>query len=350
MITWAPFSLYQGPNAEARVDLPEPAVPTTKIAYTARRRIRWTFIYRGIGLISAVPLSSWKVSDIMDQTVFEIISVGNELLIGKVENTNAHWMISYVNRLGGLVRLALTIRDDLDAIASALRQALTRETEWTLISGGLGPTYDDMTLEGVARALGRKLELNQDALRMIRQRYEGLVKDGVLKEFELTPTRLKMAILPQGAVPLRNPAGTAPGVLLWEGRSNVVCLPGVSMEMKAIFEESLKPILEKRIIRLFPFGATLFVRGIVESSLSPLLDRVLEAHPWVYVKSHPKGVEDGLSKIEVHMVSHARGQTEAKSKTMAAARALVPLIEQKGGQVERVEEEPIQESVPGEGP
>jgi molybdopterin-biosynthesis enzyme MoeA-like protein len=207
-----------------------------------------------------------------------------------------------------------------------------------------------MTLEGVARALGRKLELNPEALGMIRQRYEGLVREGILKEFELTPARLKMATFPQGAVPLRNSAGTAPGVLLWEGRSNIVCLPGVPKEMKAIFEESLKPILEKRIIRLFPFGATLFVKGIVESSLSPLLDRVLEAHPGVYVKSHPKGVEDGVSKIEVHIVSHARGQAEAKSKTMAAARTLAPLIEQKSGLVERVEEEPIGESVPGEGP
>ncbi|MBI4257916.1 MAG: hypothetical protein HY619_03080 [Thaumarchaeota archaeon] len=274
----------------------------------------------------------------MEQTVFEIISVGNELLIGRVENTNVHWLVTQITKMGGFVRRAITIRDDLSEISMVLRDSISRQTDWIIMSGGLGPTYDDMTLQGVARALERGMEVNEDAVSVMKQRYESLVAEGVLSDYTMTPARVKMATLPKGSIPLKNSQGSAPGVLVKEGKSSIVCLPGVPKEMKAIFEESLLPFLEKSIVRLYSYSVTLFVSGIVESVLSPLLDEVLKSNPGVYVKSHPKGVENGVSKIEIHIMCSAVDAEEAKKLAVKVSRMLSSLIGEAKGVVDRVEE------------
>ncbi len=274
----------------------------------------------------------------VSQTVFEIISVGNELLIGRVANTNVHWLVSNITGLGGFVRRSMTIRDDLDEISSVLRDSISRKTDWIIMSGGLGPTYDDMTLLGVARALGKELEVDDEAVAMIRERYERLKDQGILREFALTPARLKMATLPKGSVPLRNSAGTAPGVLVRGGNTSVVCLPGVPEEMKAIFEESLMPILDKNIIRMYSYSVTLYLSRIVESVLAPLLEKVLASEPGVYVKSHPRGVVNGVARIEVHIMGTASRVEEAKVRTVAASQMFSSLIEEANGTLDRIEE------------
>ncbi|MBI2184948.1 MAG: hypothetical protein HYU39_08330 [Thaumarchaeota archaeon] len=274
----------------------------------------------------------------MDQTVFEIISVGNELLIGRVENTNLHWLVTQITIMGGFVRRAVTIRDDLSEISTVLRDSIGRGTDWVVMSGGLGPTYDDMTLQGVALALRREMEVNEDAVSMMKRRYESLVAQGVLSDYAMTPARVKMATLPRGSVPLRNSQGSAPGVLVTEGKSSIVCLPGVPKEMKAIFAESLMPFLEKNVIRLHSYSVTLFVSRIVESVLSPLLDEVLKSYPAVYVKSHPKGVEDGVSKIQIHLMCSMADGVESKRRAVAAGKMLSSLIAGAKGVVDRVEE------------
>lgn len=155
-----------------------------------------------------------------------------------------------------------------------------------ITTGGLGPTYDDVTLEGVARALGRGLKLHPRALEMVRSFYSR-------RGLGLTEDRVKMAMLPEGAEPLDNPVGAAPGAVVEARGTLVASLPGVPREMEAMFDRSLRPLLEG----IAPPGAVvecgLTVRGVPESSLAPYIKRASRVSRMVYVKSHPQGSELG---------------------------------------------------------
>lgn len=228
---------------------------------------------------------------------FEIVTIGNELLIGKILNTNAYWLSKRITSLGGRVIRIITIGDDIDEISSTLRECLARKPDFIITVGGLGPTFDDKTLEGVARTINVKLEVNNEALNMVKMKYE-MIGRAKGEKIELTPARIKMATLPQGAKPLKNPVGTAPGVLLEKNSVTIICLPGVPEEMKAIFEDSIRPIIQSRS-KLVYCEKSLRLDGIYESDLAPIIDQVLKINPKVYIKSHPKR-EEGSAYIELH--------------------------------------------------
>ena len=226
----------------------------------------------------------------------EIIAIGNELLIGHTLDTNSHWIAKRFTKFGWILQRKTVIRDSLPAIKTAVRESLRRKPDILITLGGLGPTHDDMTLQGVAMALGKRLVLNDDALAMIKARYKRIEAASGLTRF-----RRKMALLPKGAQAFPNPVGTAPGVLLRLGPTKLVCLPGVPSEMKAIFNESIIPIL-KGPNQQAPAEAYLGLVGIVESALAPVLDKTRRAFPELYFKSHPRGHETGVrSLIQLHI-------------------------------------------------
>ena len=175
-----------------------------------------------------------------------MLAVGKELLIGKTMNSNAHWVGKRMARMGSMLKEDVTVDDDLAEIGDAMSAILGRSPEFLVVVGGLGPTPDDMTLKGVAGSMGKRLGRNAEALAMIREHY---AKRG-LGDLELTPARLKMATLPVGAEPLKNEAGTAPGVRLVAGRTVVFCLPGVPVEMKSIFRNTVEPEIRARLGRV----------------------------------------------------------------------------------------------------
>jgi len=269
------------------------------------------------------------------QTTFEIISVGNELLIGKVVNTNASWLAKRITEMGGFVRRITDVRDDLSEISSAVKEALRRGTEWIITSGGLGPTFDDMTLNGVAKAIKRSLKLNRQAYQMILEKYKEMFERGILKSLEITPERRKMAELPAGAVPLRNRVGTAPGVLIKFGRQRIACLPGVPAELMDIFENELSPIIRKSIKQVRVVEATVIARGVVESALAPAIKDVMSKYPSVYIKSHPKGRESGVSIIELHLTATTPSQEKVEEEVGRAVQELKEKIAALGGTAEQ---------------
>ena len=234
----------------------------------------------------------------VEQLKFEILTIGNELLIGKILNTNAYWLSKRITSLGGRVTRIITIGDDVNEISSTIRDCLARKPDFIITVGGLGPTFDDKTLEGVAHALNLRLEVNREALDMVRMKYESLGRIRGEK-IELTPARIKMATLPEKAKPIKNPVGTAPGVLLEVDGVTIICLPGVPEEMKAIFEEHISPIIRERSKLVF-YEKSLRLENIYESDLAPVIDQVLSINPRVYIKSHPKR-EEGVSYIELHL-------------------------------------------------
>jgi molybdopterin-biosynthesis enzyme MoeA-like protein len=208
---------------------------------------------------------------------------------------------------------------------------MRRGVDWIITSGGLGPTYDDVTLQGVARAVRRKLALNRKALEMIRRRYEELAREGAVESLELTPPRMKMAVLPRGAKPLENQVGTAPGVLLGVGGCWIICLPGVPSELQDIFLNSVKPILEKKIKKIAIADRWIYVRGVPESSLAPWIDELRAKAPGLYLKSHPERRE-GTSFIRVYMRAIGRREEACEKILDRIEKELIKAIRRLGGE------------------
>ena len=197
-----------------------------------------------------------------------------------------------------------------------VKEALKREVDFVITSGGLGPTFDDKTLQGISRATGRKLKLSPEALKLVRDRYKEM---SVPKRLRLTKPRVKMAILPEGSSPIPNPVGTAPGVLAEHGSSRLISLPGVPKELKAIFEKSVAEMIREKSGNLAFYESSMIVRGIVESALSPIIDRVMRSNPRVYVKSHPKGGEGRTGAlIELHFSSTEKNRGQAREQVIKA--------------------------------
>ncbi len=270
------------------------------------------------------------------QTIFEIISVGYELLDGRVVNTNASWLAGQISSLGGKVSRITAVGDDVGEISSAIMEAMKRGADWIITSGGLGPTYDDMTLQGVAKATRRKLVLNKKALEMIRRRYEELAREGVVESPELTPPRMKMAMLPRGAKPLENEVGTAPGVLLRSRRSWIICLPGVPSELQDIFLKRVRPLLEGRIKKVVTADRWIHLRGVPESDLAPRIDKLRSKAPEVYIKSHPEKRE-GTSFIRVYLKAVGRDRAACERLLDKVEGELIRAVRELGGEASRSE-------------
>ncbi len=220
-----------------------------------------------------------------EPVIAEIFIIGNEILIGDIQDTNTHWLCKEINDMGGRVARVTVLRDVTETIAAEVRAALGRGAEVIITSGGLGPTADDLTLDAVAKGAGVEVQLHEQALQMVRSRYDELTAQGVLTQGGLNPAREKMAWLPAGAVPLSNPVGTAPGVLFRTGKSAIISLPGVPSELKGIFNSSLQPFLQETFRGGVSVMQTITVESNDESLMEPVLTRVVKGHPSIYIKS-----------------------------------------------------------------
>jgi molybdopterin-biosynthesis enzyme MoeA-like protein len=232
------------------------------------------------------------------------------------------------------------VSDDVNEIAGAIRESLRRNPRFIITTGGLGPTFDDMTLRGIAKGLKRKLEANDEALQMVRQKYQTLLMEGRLEKVELTPARVKMATFPEGTKPLRNPVGTAPGMVACVDGTFLIALPGVPPEMEAIFEESIVPMLKKEAGKSAFFEASIYVQGMMESSLAPLIDKVMHDNPHVYIKSHVytdshAQTEGRRSHIELHFSTTAQDSETATDHLEKAIVHLSKLVKDGRGKVSR---------------
>jgi molybdenum cofactor synthesis domain-containing protein len=240
-----------------------------------------------------------------------IVTTGNEVLNGDVLDTNSNWLCKRMAGIGGYVESVALTRDDVDAIAREIRAALSRQADLVVTVGGLGPTADDLTLEAVARATDRELAPHPEALAQVTRKYLDLTAAGAVQNATMTPAREKMAFLPQGAKPLLNSVGAAPGVYLNVGSSAVVSLPGVPAEMRGIVEGSLQPILGKLFGHSVFVEKTMIVASGDESLLAPILATVAHQYPDVYIKSHARRFgPDVKFRVTVSQASSSRSKAE----------------------------------------
>ena len=256
-------------------------------------------------------------------TLTEIVAVGRELLTGRTVDTNSAWIAARLVALGAWVQRIVALDDDPEAVAREIGGARRRGASLVVTSGGLGPTFDDRTLAGVAAALGRPVVEHPAALAFVARRYAELAAAGAVEHGALTPPRRKMAGLPAGAQPIDNAVGTAPGVLLVDGDFTVLALPGVPAEMRAVFEAAL-PSLGPRL------GAPLHVveqevaTGCGDESVITLAAaRTMEVVPGVYLKSLPTQFSAGCDlRVRITARGADRAETEARVACAAAKLAV----------------------------
>jgi len=182
----------------------------------------------------------------------EIISVGDELLSGRVTDTNAGFAARELQRLGYRIQQISVAPDDSDAICSILKESLGRSNGMIIVTGGLGPTHDDVTAKAAAKVFELPLERNQSAMDDLRRWFAS-------RNINMDPINLKQADIPQGARILPNPIGTAPGFMIRRDNCNCIFLPGVPAEAEKMLENTLSTMSAdtgNRIIRaLSIFGA-----------------------------------------------------------------------------------------------
>jgi nicotinamide-nucleotide amidase len=254
-------------------------------------------LHRSAGVFADVAIT------IMDA---ELLSVGTELLIGQVVDTNAAYLGQKLAEAGIDVRLKTTVGDDLGLVSWAVSEALGRYP-LAISTGGLGPTHDDLTGEAIARATGRKLQLHAPSFERICAFLERVGYGASAGE----PLR-KQAMVPRGATVIENPLGTAPGFILESRGSSLVALPGVPAEMRAMMEATVLPWLSERrghdgSLR----SRTLRFVGVGESQLSERLRPVVEAPGQVEIAFLPEPGE-----VRLRLTARA-GTAEDAERTLA---------------------------------
>ncbi|HXX98991.1 MAG TPA: molybdopterin-binding protein [Candidatus Bathyarchaeia archaeon] len=280
------------------------------------------------------------IDPIMRVFATEILCVGNELLSGITINMNAYWLSKKITEVGGSVKRITAIRDDVDEISLAVRESIARKPDWLIISGGLGPTYDDKTLQGVASGLRLELELDNMALDMLKKSYS---RQSI--NYELNEIRLKMAKIPVGSNPIQNPVGSAPSVLIETNETKIVCLPGVPNEMEAIFLESILPQMKKIVGDFHIVESSYETVGVSEAMLAPTLSEIVESNPHdsIYLKTHPLGQasdNNNPPQTRVQIISKGNDKDEVQRRFSNISKILIEEISRLKGKIVEVRKLP----------
>ena len=223
--------------------------------------------------------------------VAEIISVGTELLLGDIVNTNAQYLSKELAKLGIDMYFQTVVGDNHDRIRVAIHQAFSR-SDLVIMTGGLGPTKDDITKTAAADFFGKKLVFHQQVYDHVKKKLDSY---GIHK---VTESQKTQALVPEEAVVIMNPVGMAPGIILGGGEKAIVLLPGPPKEMKAIFEECKKVFISKLTNRVI-VSINIKCKGpdemplsqIGESPIADLLGDILESeNPTVATYAKEDGV------------------------------------------------------------
>ena len=194
----------------------------------------------------------------------DLISIGDELLIGQTLNTNAYWMSKEFTAIGFTVRQQLTISDTEEAILNTVEESL-KHSDVILITGGLGPTNDDLTMPVLNKYFGGILIEDEAVYAHINQ----LVTS---RGFEMNENNQKQAMVPDNCKVIHNVNGTAPGLWFEKNEKVVVAMPGVPYEMKAMIADSIIPLLKKQYELPEIINHMVFTQGVPESMLAEKLE------------------------------------------------------------------------------
>ena len=231
-------------------------------------------------------------------TSAEIITIGTEILLGEIVDTNTRYLARNLRGLGIDLYRTITIGDNEERIASAIRESMER-ADIVITTGGLGPTIDDPTRDAVAKAMGVETEFREDLWQQVV---------ATIARYGRTPSenQKRQAYVPKGALGIPNPVGTAPCFIVETPRNAIISLPGVPNEMEHVLHESIIPYLQNRfnlneIIKVRVLHCSGLGEGMIDEKIS---DLEMLSNPTVGLAAHT-GV------VDVRIVAKAKSESEA---------------------------------------
>ena len=231
-------------------------------------------------------------------TSAEIITIGTEILLGEIVDTNTRYIARTLRSMGVDLYRTITIGDNVERIADAIRDSM-EQADIVITTGGLGPTIDDPTREAVAKAVGVETEFREDL-------WEQVVETIARYGRKPSENQKRQAYVPKGALGLKNPVGTAPCFIVETPRNAVISLPGVPQEMEHVLHESVIPYLQKRfkldeIIKVRVLHCSGLGEGMIDEKIA---DLETLRNPTVGLAAHT-GV------VDIRIAAKAKSETEA---------------------------------------
>lgn len=255
----------------------------------------------------------------------ELVSIGRELLRGRIRDENACNVARFLTQRGADVRRVTVVDDDEREISAALREALGRNPHLVVTTGGLGPTDNDRTVAALADVLGLTMSVHAGAKALVGEAYRTLAERRLVPQSGLTAAREKICTLPVGSVPLRNPVGVSPGILLkLPGGAAVLSLPGMPDEVRAVLEQAL-PALGALAPKSAVARREIESPTADESTLIPLLERLCLEFPSLWIESHPAGSRRRGSRIVISVEASGTTQAEADRAVDQAVKRLLAI-------------------------
>ena len=231
----------------------------------------------------------------------ELISVGTEILMGNIVNTNAAWLAKECAALGLSCFYQSVVGDNEDRLKEQMKTSLER-SDIVILTGGLGQsTTDDLTKETAALLMGKKLVTDQHSLERVKAYFQ-------VRGIEMTENNKKQALVPEGARVLDNDNGTAPGLILESGEKCMILLPGPPNEMKPLFEAQVKPFL-KALNPCILYSRTVKLCGIGESKAAAMVQDMIDTQENPTIAPYAK-------TGEVHFRVTAQAQNEKEGKKL----------------------------------
>jgi nicotinamide-nucleotide amidase len=229
----------------------------------------------------------------------EIVAIGSELLLGQIVDTNSAWMAQRLTALGVDLFLKSVVGDNPGRMRAVVQKALER-ADIVITSGGLGPTQDDLTREIVAEVTGRQLVFDAALLEQVEEHFRRRGRT-------MTPNNRRQAYMPEGAIPVRNPNGTAPCFIVEDPRGVVFSLPGVPVELKWLFEHEVEPYLRRKFnLAEVIHYRVLKIVGVGESAVDDKIGYLIanSSNPTVGVLALP-------GQVDVRIAAKAANRDEA---------------------------------------
>ena len=219
----------------------------------------------------------------------EIITIGTELLLGEIVDSNTQYLAQELKNLGIDIHRTTTIGDNIQRIQSIIIESFNR-VDILITTGGLGPTENDLTRQAVAQAFNRELQFHPKLWSQIETRFQRVNRIA-------SENNRRQAFLPKGAIAIKNPVGTAPGFYIKNNSHLLICLPGVPAEMKYLFKHKVVPILNRN----YPSNQVIYSKvihtvGIGESKIDSLISELeMQSNPTVGLSAHPGQVDIRLT-------------------------------------------------------
>ncbi|MBN1871193.1 MAG: competence/damage-inducible protein A [Candidatus Omnitrophica bacterium] len=244
----------------------------------------------------------------------EIIGIGSELLLGHIVNTNARYLSRQLSKIGVDVFRQAVVGDNAQRIKDAVETALER-ADIVITTGGLGPTVDDITVKSITDSMGRALVLDEKILGSIKRFF----KERSLKMHDYV---IKQAYVPEKSISIRNPVGTAPGIIIEYGQKTIVVLPGPPRELIPIFEKYVTQYLsDKYHLNTTIFTRTIRTVGVPESHINRRIKKYLAMRRPVTV-----GIYARINEVDIKITAKAKSERGAVRKIKKVENELLKIL------------------------